>query len=122
MNASTAAVRAPPWKFPLLTSRPWAGDHGASHATSSFPQGLRERALYARGSRNGGQTLFIKDGKLNDFVKNRYSSYDKGIGKNIEQGKASFESLQKYILAKGDAAANGSARQEYLENLFNSYC
>lgn len=75
---------------------------------------------WARGLRIAER--IIKDGKLDAFVKNRYSSYDKGIGKNIEQGKASFESLQKYILAKGEAATNGSARQEYLENLFNGYC
>ena len=48
--------------------------------------------------------------------------WDKGIGKEIESGKASFESLQQYILKKGEAEPNQSARQEYLENLFNSYC
>jgi xylose isomerase len=30
--------------------------------------------------------------------------------------------LQKYIIAKGEVDANGSARQEYLENLLNGYC
>ena len=75
---------------------------------------------WARGLRIAEK--IIKSGKLDQFVAKRYSSYDKGIGKNIESGKASFESLQKYILNKGEADQNASARQEYLENLFNGYC
>jgi xylose isomerase len=63
-----------------------------------------------------------KDGKIDAFIAQRYASYDHGIGKDIETGKATFESLQQYILGKGEAAANASARQEYLENLFNAYC
>jgi xylose isomerase len=64
----------------------------------------------------------IKDGKLDAFVSDRYSSWDKGIGKDIERGKVTFESLQDYIIKKGECAPNKSGRQEYLENLFNSYC
>ena len=75
---------------------------------------------WARGLRIAEK--IIKDGKISGFVDQRYSSYDKGIGKTIESGKATFESLQKYILAKGEAAPNNSARQEYLENLINTYC
>ena len=40
----------------------------------------------------------------------------------IWYGGITPEPLQKYILAKGETAPNASARQEYLENLFNSYC
>ena len=75
---------------------------------------------WARGLRIAEK--IIKDGTFAKFVKNRYASFDKGIGKDIESGKASLESLQKYILAKGEAAPNKSARQEYLENVFNRYC
>ena len=75
---------------------------------------------WARGLRIAAKV--IKDKQLDRFVAKRYSSYDHGIGKDIESGKATFEKLQKYILAKGEAAPNASARQEYLENLFNSYC
>src|ERR1700742_5142542 len=49
-----------------------------------------------------------KDGRLADFVKERYSSYDSGIGAKIEAGKASFQSLEKYMLKKGEAAASTS--------------
>ena len=74
---------------------------------------------WARGLRAAEK--IIKDGKLAKFVDDRYSSYDKGIGKDIEKGKVDFETLQKYILKKGEAAPLVSARQEYLENLFNTY-
>jgi xylose isomerase len=75
---------------------------------------------WARGLRIAEK--IIKDGKLSSFVDQRYASYDSGVGRSIERGTATFESLQKYIIAKGEVAANGSARQEYLENLFNGYC
>ncbi|HEV8066162.1 MAG TPA: xylose isomerase [Planctomycetaceae bacterium] len=61
------------------------------------------------------------DGVLTDFVKNRYKSYDSGIGKQIEDGTASFASLEKYMLEKGNAAGNESGRQELLENIVNEY-
>jgi len=62
-----------------------------------------------------------KDGVLKDFVKQRYASWDGGIGAEIEGGKASFVSLEKYMLEKGDAAKNVSGRQEMLENVINRY-
>ena len=62
-----------------------------------------------------------KDGLLKDIVKQRYASWDSGIGAEIESGKASFESLEKYMLEKGDAAKNVSGRQEMIENLINRY-
>ena len=60
------------------------------------------------------------DGVLKDFVKERYSSWDTGIGQEIEAG-ASFADLEKYILEKGDASLNVSGRQEMLENIVNRY-
>ncbi len=75
---------------------------------------------WARGLRIAAK--IIKDGKLAKFKAKRYSSYDSGVGKQIEAGKMDFLSLQKYILKKGEAQPNPSARQEYLENLFNGYC
>jgi len=61
------------------------------------------------------------DGVLTDFVKNRYGSYDSGVGKQIESGTASFATLEKYMLEQGNAAANESGRQEMLENIINDY-
>lgn len=61
------------------------------------------------------------DGVLRDFVKQRYASWDSGIGAEIEAGKVGFAELEKYMLDKGDAAANVSGRQEMLENIINRY-
>ena len=61
------------------------------------------------------------DGGLAAFVKNRYRSWDSGIGAEIESGRASLESLEAYMLQKGDIWPNESGRQEMLENLINRY-
>ena len=61
------------------------------------------------------------DGVLRDFVKNRYSSWDSGIGQKIESGNASFADLEQYMLEKGEVSPNVSGRQEMLENLINRY-
>jgi xylose isomerase len=62
-----------------------------------------------------------KDGRLAEFVKNRYVSWDSGIGAKIEAGKVGFQELEAYMLKKGEADANASGRQEYLENLINEF-
>ena len=61
------------------------------------------------------------DGRLEAFVKNRYRSWDSGIGKKIESGKTSFKTLETYILKKGEVTKNESGRQEFLENLINEF-
>jgi len=61
------------------------------------------------------------DGRLEAFVKNRYRSWDSGIGKKIESGKANFKTLETYILKKGEVTKNESGRQEFLENLINEF-
>lgn len=61
------------------------------------------------------------DGKLAQIVKDRYSSWDSGVGAEIEAGKASFASLEKYMLDKGEITPNKSGRQEMIENLINTY-
>jgi xylose isomerase len=66
-------------------------------------------------------TAIRADGVLDKMVKDRYASWDSGIGAEIEAGKHGFESLEKYMLAKGDAAPNQSGRQELFENVMNRY-
>ena len=61
------------------------------------------------------------DGQLAKIVKERYASYDSGIGAGIESGKENFKSLEKYMLEKGEGTANASGRQEWIENLINTY-
>ena len=62
-----------------------------------------------------------KDGRLAEFVKQRYASWDSGIGAKIEAGTASLQEIEAYILKKGDVANNVSGRQEFLENLINEF-
>ena len=60
-----------------------------------------------------------KDGRLGDFLRQRYSSWDKGIGAKIESGKSNFRELEAYMLQQGDVTPNTSGRQELLENIIN---
>jgi len=79
----------------------------------------------------GGMDAFAKglkvaaamraDGVLRGMVKDRYGSWDTGVGAEIEAGKHDFKSLEKYMLEKGDAAPNTSGRQELFENVVNRY-
>jgi xylose isomerase len=62
-----------------------------------------------------------RDGRLAEFVKQRYASWDSGIGAKIESGRASLKEIEAYVLKKGDVAQNVSGRQEFLENLINEF-
>ena len=62
----------------------------------------------------------IEDGRLDGFIKQRYSTYDSGIGAKIEKGEVGFAELEAHILANGEPLL-GSGRQEMLENLVNDY-
>ncbi len=79
----------------------------------------------------GGMDVFAKalkiaaairaDGAMEDFVKARYSSYDTGVGAEIEAGKTDFVKLRAYMEEKGNIEGLESGRVEMLENMFNSY-
>lgn len=60
----------------------------------------------------------VEDGRIDEFVKNRYRSYDSGIGKTIVDGKASFKSLEEYIIDKPQIMLE-SGQQEVLESIVN---
>ncbi len=62
----------------------------------------------------------IKDGVIDGFIKNRYTSFGKGYGADIIKGKSSFDKLEKIILDKGEPELK-SGRQEMLENIINQY-
>lgn len=62
----------------------------------------------------------MKDGKMDEFVKLRYSSYSDGIGLKIREKATSFEELETYTLQNGEPKTE-SGRQEYLESLLNQY-
>lgn len=60
------------------------------------------------------------EGKFTKHVSERYSSFDSGFGKDIESGKADFDSLSKLVLGKLGEPTLKSGQQEKLENLFNN--
>jgi len=62
----------------------------------------------------------LEDGALEDFVKERYSSYSRGIGKQIVEGELGFKELAEYAL-QNKQIENASGRQELLENIVNKY-
>lgn len=62
----------------------------------------------------------VKDGKLDSFVEERYSSWKTGIGSDIIAGKVGFKELEKYAL-DNDKIVNSSGRQEVLETILNRY-
>jgi xylose isomerase len=62
-----------------------------------------------------------RDGVFERMLRERYASWDGGLGAEIEQGKHSLVSLESYILKRGDAGPNTSGRQELLENILNRY-
>ncbi len=61
------------------------------------------------------------DGRMAEFVRQRYASWDIGIGANIEAGKVGFAELSDYMLKKGEVDPNDSGRVEMLENILNDY-
>jgi xylose isomerase len=61
----------------------------------------------------------IQDGRIDQFVEDRYASYKSGIGKKIVDGTVTIQELEKYALEMGDVKTNKSGRQEYLEGIVN---
>jgi len=62
----------------------------------------------------------MDDGFFETFVKERYASYNEGIGKDIVGGKTDFKTLEKYALGL-NSIDNPSGMQEYLESILNEY-
>lgn len=61
-----------------------------------------------------------QDGRLATLVKERYRSFDSGIGEKIEAGRVSFDDLEKHALSHGEPRLC-SGRQELVENLLNEF-
>jgi xylose isomerase len=58
---------------------------------------------------------------LQAVVDQRYKSWDSELGQKIESGSGGFKELEALMLEKGDAAPNGSGRQELVENIVNRF-
>ena len=62
----------------------------------------------------------IEDGRMEQFIADRYASYTTGIGLDIVNGKVGFKELEKYAMTH-DQIKNASGRQEMLEAILNQY-
>ncbi|MCE2961130.1 MAG: xylose isomerase [Akkermansiaceae bacterium] len=61
-----------------------------------------------------------EDGRLQEFVNNRYKSWTTGIGAKISKKQISLEEVSAYALSNGEPTLD-SGRQEMLENLVNEF-
>ncbi len=73
---------------------------------------------FAKGLRVAAK--LYEDKVLENFKDKRYESYTYGIGKDIVDGKANFNTLLEYAL-NHDEVLNESGRQEMLEAIVNQY-
>ena len=62
----------------------------------------------------------IEDGRIDNFVKERYASYDSGIGLKIREGSATLEECAAHAATLKKPEDPGSGRQEYLEGIVNN--
>jgi xylose isomerase len=60
----------------------------------------------------------LQSGKLQDFVRLRYGSFDTGAGKRFENGELTLADLRAHAAASG-APLTTSGKQEALENFIN---
>jgi xylose isomerase len=62
----------------------------------------------------------LKDSEYLNMRKKRYESFDKGVGKDFENGKLTFENLREIAYGSGEPDYR-SGKQELFEQLINMY-
>ena len=62
----------------------------------------------------------IEDGRIDNFVKEKYASFESEIGQKIRRGEATLEELAARAAELKGVKAPLSGRQEYLEGIFNN--
>jgi xylose isomerase len=60
------------------------------------------------------------DGRIDQFITERYKTWDSGVGSEVEAGKTTLADLEKYALANGEPMV-ASGRQEMIEGLLNEF-
>ena len=61
----------------------------------------------------------VEDGRLEQFVKDRYASFSTGIGQRIREKSVTLAELAAEAEKMGAPALPGSGSQEYLESVLN---
>ena len=91
---------------------------GSSDAMDLFYAHIGGMDAFARGLVVADRML--ADKQLNGFLAARYGSWKTGIGAEVMKGKASLDSLEKWILKNGEPKPQ-SGRQEMLEIILNDF-
>jgi len=73
---------------------------------------------FARGLRNAAKMK--EDGTIDKLLHDRYSSYDSGLGHEIEAGQSNFAALEKFVLEHGEPKQI-SGKQERYEGIVNRF-
>nr|MCR5046496.1 xylose isomerase [Treponema sp.] len=60
------------------------------------------------------------DGRIDNFIKEKYSSFESGIGKKIREKKTSLKELAEEAAKMKKPSDPGSGREEYLEGVVNN--
>jgi len=63
----------------------------------------------------------VRDGRFAQFSQDRYAGWTGPLGQDILTGKMTLESVADRVLHKNSDALPVSGRQEYLENLLNTF-
>ncbi len=71
---------------------------------------------FARGLKIAAR--LIEDGRIPEFLSERYSTWDSALGRQIEAGEVGLTELEK-LAHETNLTAVPSSRQEYLENVLN---
>ena len=61
------------------------------------------------------------EGRLDEFVRARYASFDSGYGRDIEKRRVGLRDLNRLVLTRLGEPKPRSGKQEYLENLISTY-
>jgi xylose isomerase len=62
----------------------------------------------------------LQNSAYKKMKKDRYASFDQGLGKDFEEGKLTLENLRDFAMQNGEPKQM-SGKQEMLENLINNY-
>ncbi|MBR6933211.1 MAG: xylose isomerase, partial [Bacteroidales bacterium] len=73
----------------------------------------------ARGLLNA--SAIVEESPIPEMVRERYASFDSGLGKAFEEGKVTLEQLVDYAKSKGEPAQI-SGKQELYEAIVALYC
>ncbi len=110
----------------MLGALKWAASPPAASTSTPSAAANRFEPVDLFHAHIGGMDAFARglktaaairaDGRIDEFIKERYKTWDSGIGAEIEAGKTSLADLEKYALANGEPMV-ASGRQEMIEGL-----